>query len=217
MDFFPSFLGERPSCSLGPVPIFPAYWLCNPAAPSSVWALVLGWPCQPGTVPGVCSAGCHRKISGRPGWGALWEIPCACLVLLLTCLSSFCSTTGHATPQQPSWVPSGSDILLDTLKTSPGLSLQKCQLTELLNQGRTLGTSPSPPGPWLGRGQAEIDSLASDCSSRDRRGWGWADHPNPLWTQAPCRKEERLREACHSRLPDWLPALLTVASWYGQQ
>lgn len=161
MDPFPSILGERPSCTLGPVPIFPA-WLCCPAILSSVWALVLGWPCQPGMVPGVCSAGYHRKISGCPGWGAPWGIPCACSVPTYLCLSFFCSTTGHASPQPPTWGPSGSGILFDTLKTSSGSSYKSVSSQDCLTKGRTLGTSPNPPAPSLhrlGRGiqKAEVD------------------------------------------------------------
>lgn len=137
----------------------------------------------------------------------------------LTCLSSFCSTAGHATPQPPSWGPSGSGILFDTLKTSSGPSYKSVCSQNCLTKGPTLGTSPSPPGPWLGRGlqKAEINSLTLDCNSRDRTGWGWADHPNPLWAQAPCPEEERPREAYHSCLPDCSPAVLTVTAWHGQQ
>lgn len=140
----------------------------------------------------------------------------------LTCLSSFCSATGHATPQLPSWGPSGSGILFDTLKTSSGPSYESVFFSQnCLNHRistRLLGHSPSPPGPWLGRGllKAEINSLTLDCSSRDRRGWGWADHPNPLRGQAPCPEEERPHEAHPSCLPDRLPAV-TGTAWYGQQ
>lgn len=217
MDPFPIILGERPSHTLGPVPIIPA-WLCYPATPSSVWALVLGWPCQPGMVPSVCSVGCHRKISGYPGWGAPWGIPCACSV---PAYLPFLFLQHHRTchPQPPSWGPSGSGILFDTLKTSSGPSYRSVCSQNCLTKGPTLGTSPSPPGPWLGRGlqKAEINSLTLDCNSRDRTGWGWADHPNPLWAQAPCPEEERLCEAYHSCLPDCLPAVLTVTTWHGQQ
>lgn len=67
-------VGERPFVALGPILVSLA-WLCCPTTPSSVWALLPGCLCQPGIVPAVCSAGCHGKISGRPGWGAPRGMP----------------------------------------------------------------------------------------------------------------------------------------------
>lgn len=136
--------------------------LSCPAIPSSVWALVLGWPCQPGMVPGVRSAGCPRKISGGPGWGAPWGIPYACSVTTYLCLSSFCSTTEHASPQPPTGRPSESGILFDTLKTSSEPSYKRVRSQDCLTKGHPLGTSPNSPAPSLprlGRGiqKTEVD------------------------------------------------------------
>lgn len=57
------------------------------------------------------------------------------------------SITGHASPQPPSWGPSGSAILFDTLKTSSGPSYKSVSSQDCLTKGQTLGTSPNPPGP----------------------------------------------------------------------
>lgn len=125
---------------------------------------------------GHCASRCHRKVSGGES--------CAPAPTHLSSL--FLQPREIWLPKPPCWISSRRGVPCVILKASSGPFWEIATLQNHCAEGPPPGLQPSGPQRSRGCPEAGPGLLTSEGSCRTE---GEADHPDPLWAQAPCPRE----------------------------